>query len=126
MESKRAFLKCMQCNNIVTAIENGGGSLSCCGEPMHVLVAGEIEAAQEKHIPVCKVSENKLTVEVGEVLHPMIEEHYIQWIAVDSGDHLQIKKLSPGQAPIAEFSIEDGDITVYEYCNLHGLWKSNL
>ena len=98
----------------------------CCGQKMTELVPNTTEAATEKHIPVCSVEGNKVTVTVSTVEHPMQEEHYIQWISLETKQGNQRKVLKPGDAPKAEFMICDGDevITAYAYCNLHGLWKA--
>ena len=93
---------------------------------MQELVPGTVDAAAEKHVPVVKKDGNKVTVSVGSVTHPMLEEHSIQFIAVETKQGSQIKYLKPNEAPEAVFAIADGDefVAAYEYCNLHGLWKS--
>ena len=80
----------------------------------------------EKHVPVYSVDGNLVSVKVGSVEHPMLDVHSIQWIAVESKQGVQIKYLQPGQAPEAVFALAEGDelVAVYEYCNLHGLWKA--
>ncbi len=98
----------------------------CCGEPMKEIVPGTTDAAVEKHVPVVEVSGKKVTVSVGSVEHPMIPEHFIEWIALETRMGNQRKPLSPGEAPKTCFSICDGDevVAAYAYCNLHSLWKS--
>ena len=117
------FYKCEHCGNIVVVVEDGKVTPSCCGEAMKLLVANTVDAAAEKHVPVVTRQDGKLEVNVGDVDHPMLEEHYINFIAVVSDDLIQIAKLHPGEAPHASFVV-DGDVDVYEYCNLHGLWKA--
>lgn len=99
----------------------------CCGKPMTLLEAGTTDAAHEKHVPVVEVDGNTLTVKVGEVAHPMMDKHFIQWVALVGDDRLEIHKLHPGDAPETTFEL-DGikNGAVYEYCNLHGLWKTEL
>ena len=84
------------------------------------------DGAYEKHIPVYQVENNIVKVRVGEVDHPMLEAHYIQWIALQTDKGNQRKVLEPGQAPYAEFALLPGEkvVAVYEYCNLHGLYKA--
>ena len=121
------FFVCKNCGNIVGLVHNGGGPLSCCGEEMTELIANTVDASLEKHVPVAKVEGNKVTVNVGEVDHPMLEEHYIMWIYLktDKGGHRIC--LKPGEAPKAVFALADEKpIAVYEYCNLHGLWKAEI
>ena len=126
MQIKRDYYRCEICGNIVEMIEDSGVEIICCGEPMTLLDANTTDAATEKHVPVCKREGNKLRVDVGSVPHPMIDKHYIQWIAIAQENHTQRIALKPGQEPSAEFSVNDGPVVVYEYCNLHGLWKAEV
>lgn len=87
--------------------------------------AGVVDAAFEKHVPSYKVEGDKLIVQIGEVEHPMIEEHYIDFILVEYVDGVQIKYLIPGEKPLKEFNAE-GARAIYAYCNLHGLWKKEI
>ena len=82
--------------------------------------------ALEKHVPVIEVEGNKVTVRVGAVEHPMLPEHYIEWIALETAQGNQRKPLAPGQKPEAVFMLAEGDsvVAAYEYCNLHSLWKA--
>ena len=93
-----------------------------------VLTANTVDAAREKHVPVIAREGNTVTVTVGSVLHPMTEEHYIPFIALETAQGLQVKNLKPGMKPVAVFSLADGDepVAAYEYCNLHGLWKAEV
>ena len=70
--------------------------------------------------------DNIVNVKVGEVDHPMLEAHYIQWIALQTNLGNQRKVLQPGQEPKAQFALLPGEkvVAVYEYCNLHGLYKA--
>ena len=119
------FYICEHCGNIVTFVENKGVPVMCCGQRMTELVPGTVEASQEKHIPVAEQKDGIVTVKVGAAEHPMAEEHYIQWIALETEQGCQIKYLRPGQKPQAVFALAEGDavVSVYAYCNLHGLWK---
>jgi len=121
------FYICKHCGNIVTIIKNSGVPLVCCGEKMEELVANTVEASQEKHLPVVSILGDKVKVEVGSVAHPMLEEHSIQWICLETTKGTQLKKLLPGEAPVAEFTLTNEEpVAVYEYCNLHGLWKTEI
>ncbi len=119
------FYRCSVCGNMVVKLINGGGELVCCGEPMKLLNANSTDAAQEKHVPVVTKENGKITVAVGSVAHPMIPEHYIQWIAIVSESKLYVEHLKPGAEPKATFE-DIGSGTAYEYCNLHGLWKAEF
>ena len=122
------FYKCMHCGAIVAKLNEIGCDPSCCGEVMKPLLAGTVEAAVEKHIPVAKRDGNLIHVEVGEVIHPMLENHYIEWIYLLSERGGQFVFLKPGEEPKADFALVDGEkpLEVYAYCNLHGLWKGEI
>ena len=118
----------MNCGNIITYMENKGIPVMCCGNQMAQLVPGAVDAAQEKHVPVVAVNGGKVTVTIGSVEHPMVEEHYIQWIALETKEGAQVKYLEPGAKPEAVFVLSETDeaVAAYEYCNLHGLWKADI
>ena len=120
------FYRCDHCGNIVTFVHAAGVPVMCCGQKMTELLPGTTDAAVEKHVPVVEVKDGKVYVQVGSVEHPMLPEHYIQWIALETNLGSQIRYLQPGQAPKAEFALAEGEelVAVYEYCNLHGLWKA--
>ncbi len=120
-----SFFRCSECGNVVALVYKGGGTLSCCGQPMTKLVANTTDAAKEKHVPVVTRAGDTIQISVGSTLHPMLPEHSIQWIALVAGDKVEFRFLHPGEEPKAEFdAVESG--TVYEYCNLHGLWKTDF
>ena len=120
------FYICKHCGNIIAFAEDKGVPVVCCGEKMSELVPGSVDAAQEKHVPVIEVDGNLVTVTVGSVEHPMLEEHHIAWIALETKEGNQRKPLPVGGKPQATFALTEGDevVAAYEYCNLHGLWKA--
>ena len=120
------FFRCEHCGNIIEMVEDKGVPVVCCGQRMTELVAGTSDGAREKHVPVYEVKDNIVHVKVGEVAHPMIPEHYIEWIVLQTKNGVQRKELNPGDKPEACFALCDGDEVeaVYAYCNLHGLWKA--
>jgi len=119
------FYRCEKCGNIVALIKKGGGTLTCCGQSMTKLEANSTDAAKEKHVPVVTKESGKIKVAVGSTLHPMLPEHHIEWIALVTDDKVELKYLKPGEEPKAEFAeVKAG--TVYAYCNLHGLWKTEF
>ncbi len=115
--------KCEVCGNIVEAVHEGVGELVCCGQPMTLLKENVTDAAQEKHVPVIEKTDAGYTVRVGSVAHPMVEEHYIEWIELLADGKAYRQFLEPGDAPEATFSVEGDAVSAREYCNLHGLWK---
>ncbi len=124
---KAKFYICRHCGNLVGMINNSGVPMICCGEKMEALVPNTVDASGEKHLPVVTVDGDKLIVNVGSVDHPMLPEHFIQWIYVETENGGLRKALTPGEAPHAEFCLGgDKAIAVYEYCNLHGLWMTEL
>lgn len=124
---KLEFFKCAHCGNVAVKLFDQGAPLSCCGEEMQPLRAGETDGALEKHVPVVTVGKT-IHVEVGSVLHPMMEAHYITMIVLETSRGFQVAHLNPGQEPKADFVVALGEtpVAVYEYCNLHGLWKTDV
>ena len=125
MEELKLY-QCKHCGNIVAYVKSSGVPVYCCGEQMQEMVANTVDASQEKHVPVVTRSGNEVVVSVGSVEHPMLPAHYIEWICIQTKQGKQRKLLQPGEKPEARFALSDGDefIAAYEYCNLHGLWKS--
>lgn len=120
---KLDFFKCNVCGNIDLECINGGGTRSCCNQPMKKIKANSTEAAAEKHLPVIERNGSNVRVNISSVEHPMTDDHYIQFIVIAHGDKVQKRALTPQDKPFAEFTVpEDEKITAYEYCNLHGLW----
>lgn len=111
------------CNTTFVRL-TGEGTLTCEGEELQMLEAGTVDAAKEKHVPHIVREGNRVDVTVGEVEHPMLEEHHIAFIVLVQGNKTQRVDLEVGQAPKASFEVEEGPVVVYEYCNLHGLWKA--
>lgn len=123
MTKIREIYICEICGNLVEVVGESGGTLVCCGQNMTRLIENTKEASFEKHIPVVRKEGNRLFVQVGSDLHPMIPEHYIGWIEVLQDKKVQRAELEPGMEPKAEFLIDESPYTVRAWCNLHGLWK---
>ena len=123
---KQVFYRCNHCGNIVAFVKASGVPVVCCGEKMTEIIPGTVDASREKHIPVWSVEGNIVHVTVGSVEHPMLPEHYIEWISIETKQGNQRKELRPGEKPEACFALCEGDEVeaVYAYCNLHGLWKA--
>lgn len=126
METK--FFICKHCGNIVEMVKASGVPVVCCGEKMAELVANTSDGAVEKHVPVVEVNGQNVTVNVGTAAHPMVDAHYIQWIYLVTDKGTQKKYLAPNTDPKATFVIAEDEkvVAVYEYCNLHGLWKKEI
>ena len=118
------FYFCKHCKNIVSFISNKGTSVVCCGEVMTRLEPNSTDAANEKHKPVIETNGNIITVSVGSVAHPMIDDHFVEWVVLETNNGYQLRRLSPGEQPKVNFIIckEDKIKAVYSFCNLHGLW----
>lgn len=124
---KAKFYICSHCGNLVGMIHNSGVPMICCGEKMKALEPNTVEASNEKHLPVVKAENGKLTVEVGSVAHPMQPEHFIQWVYVETESGGMRKALNPGDKPVVSFNLgNDKPVAVYAYCNLHGLWMTKI
>ena len=123
MEQK--FYICEHCGNIVAMVKSSGVPVMCCGQKMTEIVPGTTDAAVEKHVPEDEFKDNKVFVTVGAVTHPMLPEHFSEWISVQTKQGNQRKVLNPGEEPKAVFALCEGDEVeaVYAYCNLHSLWK---
>ena len=111
-----------KCGTVVTKLFE----TECEGGPLEELIPNTTDAAGEKHVPVIAVNGNIVTVSVGEVEHPMLEAHYIAFIALETDKGYSVRNLAAGDKPCTSFAIEDGEkvIAAYEYCNLHGLWRA--
>ena len=120
------FYKCPMCGNIIGKIHDSGVPVVCCGKPMEHLEANTVEASYEKHIPDVKIEDGIVKVQVGSVAHPMAEEHFIEWVSLQTKFGNQRKVLNHTDEPKAVFAICEGDevVAVYAYCNLHSLWKA--
>ena len=120
------FYKCEICGKIVAMVKETPVDTVCCGQAMRELVPGTTDGASEKHVPVYTLEGNTVKVKVGSVEHPMTDAHHIEWIAIETENGNQRKELKPGDKPEATFALVPRDKvkSVYEYCNLHGLWKT--
>ena len=127
MCGKQKFFICNHCGNFVGLIMDNGVPMVCCGENMMELVPNSTEASVEKHLPVVSVSGNSINVRIGSAPHPMEASHHITFVYVETKSGGQRKCLCIGNAPSAEFSfVDDKPAAVYAYCNLHGLWKTEI
>lgn len=121
------FYVCETCGNLVGTINESGVPMMCCGKKMTKIEAGVVEASREKHIPVVTVDNNIVTVTVGSVEHPMVEEHSILWVYLQTDKGGQRKCLEVGKAPVVTFALSDETpVAAYAYCNLHGLWMTEI
>ena len=129
MAERLQIYKCEVCGNIVEVLHEGKGELVCCGKPMKLFIENTVDAAKEKHVPVVEKTAEGVKVKVGSIAHPMEEKHYIEWIELIADGKAYRKFLEPGDVPEATFNeatfnIDAQQVTVREYCNLHGLWKA--
>ena len=121
------FYVCKHCGNMAGLIDNRGVPMLCCGEKMAELVPNTVEASKEKHLPVVTVAGDGISVEIGSAEHPMLEEHHIAFVYVETQRGGQRKNLKPGELPSLAFRFaDDAPMAVYAYCNLHGLWKTEI
>lgn len=126
MAAKLGIYKCEHCGNIVEVFVEGAAPIVCCGEDMMFMEEKTADHTTEKHVPFIEKTESGYKVRVGEnAVHPMTEEHYIQWIELLIGDYVLRKELNPGDEPVAEFFCSHTEsVVAREYCNVHGHWKS--
>lgn len=126
MKKELKIFKCLHCGNIIIKLIDNNVDVYCCNEKMKVLIPGEIDASVEKHIPKITINNNTITVNIGEIKHPMEDKHYIQFILIETNSGFQIKYLNPQDEPICTFITDENVIAVYGYCNIHGLWKKQV
>ena len=119
------FFKCNKCGHVMISVNEKSEEVTCCGEKVRLLKAGEVDGAVEKHVPVYELSVTDMNVKVGEVAHPMEPDHYIEFIVYEYGGGFDVVRLNPGDEPSALFTYQ-GSGTIYEYCNKHGLWKTDV
>ena len=119
------FFRCETCGQTVAVVKKTGCDIFCCGKPMLEIIPGTTDASLEKHVPVYEVRDNIVYVTVGSQEHPMLPEHYIEWVSVRTKFGNQRKALKPGDEPKVCFALLEGDEVeeVFAYCNLHSLWK---
>ena len=130
------FYICKHCGNLAGLIDNKGVPMVCCGEKMAELVPNTVEASVEKHLPVVKKADecacgctcgSALTIEVGSAAHPMLEEHHIGFIYIETENGGKRHRLNVGQEPVIKVCCcDDAPVAVYAWCNLHGLWKTAI
>ena len=127
MCGNQKFFICKHCGNIIGIIDDKGVPMTCCGENMTELVANTVEASVEKHLPAVTVSGEGISVQIGSAPHPMEEAHHITFVYVETERGGQRKCLHVGEEPTLTFRFsDDKPVAVYAYCNLHGLWKTEL
>ncbi|MDR1761922.1 MAG: desulfoferrodoxin [Bacteroidales bacterium] len=124
MKKRDDVFKCAMCGNIVEYTHVGDGELICCGKPMEKLEENTVDAAVEKHVPIIEKIEGGYKVKVGEMEHPMIEKHFIEWIELLADNEIHRVYLAPGKKPEAVFYTKATKVFAREYCNIHGLWRS--
>lgn len=122
------FFKCNICGNFFIRVTEGFGTASCCNEEMKELTPSKTEGLGEKHLPVVKCEGNKITITVSSVIHPSTDAHHIEFIALQTTNGFQFKKLKSEDRPQATFILEEGvrPVAAYEYCNIHGLWMTEI
>ena len=123
MAEKKQVYKCSKCGNIVEVLRGAAGVLFCCGQPMNLLPEKTADSATEKHVPLIEKTPDGYRITVGSTLHPMDEDHYIEWIELLTEEKSYIKFLKPGDKPVAEFCTDADKVTAREHCNKHGFWK---
>lgn len=125
MKEKIKYYKCPICGNIIEVVSGDVNRVRCCGKELELLNANTVDAAIEKHVPVYEIDGNEIIVKVGEVIHPMEESHYIMFVSLVSDTEVIRVDLNPGMEPVVRLPYIKDSI-IYEYCNLHGLWKNNV
>lgn len=124
MTQLNQIFKCSVCGNIVEMVHTGQGHPVCCGKPMEEMVPNTVDASKEKHVPVIEKIEEGVLVKIGSAAHPMVEEHFIEWIEIIADGIVYRRYLKPGDAPEAAFCVQAQNVTARALCNIHGLWQA--
>lgn len=119
------FYVCPVCGNVIYVMNGEIGHVKCCGVDLVELIPNTVDASAEKHVPFCEVYGDKVRVNVGEVLHPMDNDHYIMWVVAKTDENVSFVKFNIGDEPSCEFVYKKG-MVIYSYCNKHGLWKKEI
>ena len=128
MDRKSKFFVCNSCKNLISTVQFSGKEICCCNKGMENIVPVTEKEGREKHTPIVKVDGNRVKVNIGEITHPMSEDHNIAWVYLVTKNGEQRKFLVPGEKPELTFLLEEDDLPIaaYAYCNLHGLWKTQI
>lgn len=119
------FYRCEICGNVLARMKGAGLSRACCSKTLTKLETNLTIAQGEQHIPIVTRMGDDIQVSIGSNLHPVLPDHRIEWIALDTGEKTDIVYLKAGAEPVAEFSNVSAGV-VYAYCNIHGLWKEKF
>lgn len=122
------FYRCNVCGQIFATVKDRKITPSCCGTSMEEIIPSTDEnTLGEKHIPIYKLDENKVTVYIGSIPHPMTLEHHIEWVLIVTNKGNQKRELNHFDEPKVSFPLEKGEVIkeIYAYCNIHSLWKLN-
>lgn len=105
-----------------------GDVLTALGSDFVVMDASMADGAGEKHVPVVEQNGNQIRVQIGSVLHPMTDEHSINWVYLETQKGGQLVNLEANGEPVANFVVAEGDkaVKAYAYCNLHGFWETPI
>ncbi len=122
------FFLCTTCGNVVVKAIDSGVKVVCCGKEMQEITPKTSDTWMEKHLPVVEhIDDCTVKVKVGSIPHPMTKEHHIVFIYLETEHGGQIQYLDPeGPAEAYFCGCKDKPVAVYEYCNLHGLWKTEV
>jgi len=124
---KKEFLlkKCKKCGATIEVLKDctcDNCGIKCCGEEMLEVKPNTVDASVEKHKPEYEVVGNYIVVTVS---HEMTDEHYIEYIALDSDTVNAKKYFVKGDMPKAVFPYIKGS-RVYSSCNKHGIWSTDV
>lgn len=124
MTNRNQIWKCEICGDIVEVLHSSPGELVCCGQPLTLIEPKREEEGYEKHLPVIEREGNGIMVKVGSIEHPMMENHYIEWIALDTEKNVLRQFLNLGEKPMAVFTTAEKVSQARDYCNIHGQWAT--
>ena len=106
---------------------DGGVRPECCGSPMRTAKVKSSDSGKEKHTPIVLVNDERVTVSVSEIAHPMEEDHFIGFAVLENGRGFDVKELKTNDYPVAQFILNEDETVgeVYAWCNNHGVWRAD-
>lgn len=136
------FYYCDVCGNLIEVVEASGVTPSCCGQDMIKLLPAKEDVGYEKHVPVIAYKQCitailpdgsckdvcLVRIRVGENEHPMMENHRIEWIFLETDRGVYRRCMKGCENPKTSFFIDKKEQVraIYSFCNLHGLWVNTV
>lgn len=118
------FYMCSKCNQMYFSEDKASDNLVCCEEKVEELVPIEIGDVLDHHGIVIRKTGNFVNISINDK-HPMIETHFIKFIALQTNEGFQYKELDYLKERKTTFILSNTEtiIQIYTYCNIHMLFR---